>query len=94
MGARVKVMCLGQPATIVGTPGDDDLMGTAGDDMIAGLRGNDRIDGLEGDDLICGNANWGHGGYDGGRGQRLFGGPGNDSISGALGCGWGLRRRR
>ena len=61
LGAPVEVMCLGQSAIIVGTPGEDDLTGTAGNDVIVGLGGNDWIDGLEGDDLICGNANWGDG---------------------------------
>ena len=47
------VLCDGHVATIVGTPGDDDLLGTKGDDVIAGLQGNDFIEGRGGDDIIC-----------------------------------------
>ena len=38
-----------QPATIVGTPGDDTLRGTEGPDVIVGLGGDDTIFGLGGD---------------------------------------------
>ena len=76
--------CLGQPATIVGTPGADDLRGTLGADVIAGLGGNDRIRGLGGDDLLCGDAGTdrllGLGGTD-----RLSGGDGDDALSGGAG---------
>ena len=37
-------MCFGEPATIIGTPGDDVLSGTSGDDVIVGLEGTDVID--------------------------------------------------
>jgi len=47
-------MCHGEPATIVGTSGDDQLVGTDERDVIAGLRGEDRIDAGGGDDLVCG----------------------------------------
>jgi Ca2+-binding RTX toxin-like protein len=50
------VLCLGVPATLVGTAGDDELVGTPGPDVIAGLAGSDVIDGLGGDDLLCGGA--------------------------------------
>jgi Ca2+-binding RTX toxin-like protein len=46
--------CLGRPATIVGTPGNDVLVGTPGFDVIVGLRGRDTISGLGGDDFFCG----------------------------------------
>ena len=36
-------LCNGEPATIVGTTGDDVLRGTAGDDVIVGLDGDDLI---------------------------------------------------
>ncbi len=46
----------GQPATIMGTSGDDHLHGTAGDDVIVGGAGKDNIEGLEGNDRICGGS--------------------------------------
>jgi Ca2+-binding RTX toxin-like protein len=58
--AQEAVTCLDlatfteEPATIVGTDGNDVLSGTAGRDVIAGLDGNDVITGLGGDDVICG----------------------------------------
>jgi len=71
--------CGGQPATIVGTPGDDVLQGTADPDVIAGLDGFDQIEGLGGDDLICGNE-----GTDsiraGSGNDKVWGGPGNDDL--------------
>jgi Ca2+-binding RTX toxin-like protein len=76
--------CLAQPATIVGTPGDDNLVGTEGRDVIAGLQGNDEIRGLGGDDLICtdeGNDRMGGGDGD----DSMEGGPGNDRMFGELG---------
>jgi Ca2+-binding RTX toxin-like protein len=47
--------CLGEPATIVGTDGNDTLNGTSGDDVIVGLGGDDVITSGESDegDLIC-----------------------------------------
>ncbi len=64
--------CEGQPATIIGTEGNDVIRGTEGDDVIVGLGGNDVIRGLGGNDFICG--------YDGR--DRLFGGPGDDILHG------------
>lgn len=46
--------CLGEPATIVGTDGNDTLNGTSGDDVIVGLGGDDVITSGGGYDLICG----------------------------------------
>ena len=48
--------CLGEPATIVGTDGNDTLNGTSGDDVIVGLGGDDVITSGANDemDLICG----------------------------------------
>jgi Ca2+-binding RTX toxin-like protein len=46
--------CLGEPATIVGTEGNDNLTGTGGDDVIASLGGDDVVVGGGGLDLICG----------------------------------------
>jgi len=46
--------CLGQPATILGTDGNDLLSGTSDDDVIVGLAGDDQIRGNGGVDYICG----------------------------------------
>jgi Ca2+-binding RTX toxin-like protein len=46
--------CQGEPATKIGTPGDDTITGTDDDDVIVGLGGNDTIVGGGGFDLICG----------------------------------------
>lgn len=67
--------CHGQPATIVGTHGDDHLVGTPGRDVIAGLGGDDLLDGRGGHDLLCGGR--GSDGLIGGRGDDLLAtGPG------------------
>lgn len=83
-----RSMCRGQTATIVGTPGNDEIVGTAKADVIVGGDGNDRIDGGRGDDIICG----GRSGIRVSEGesdpQWLSGGPGNDLIVG--GPGWDL----
>ena len=74
--------CHGEPATLVGTVGNDLLVGTSGHDVIVGLGGHDVIRGLGGSDVICG----GHGDdkIRGGRGEdSLFGGPGNDTVHGS-----------
>ena len=88
--------CLGEPATIIGTAGDDILIGTTGRDVIVGLNGDDEIRGRSGNDLIC--AGPGHDYVDGGRGNDqiaggagiddLFGGPGRDLIRGGAGSDW------
>lgn len=62
--------CDGEPATIVGTAGDDVLVGTPGRDVIAALAGADQLRGRGGDDLLCGGA---------GR-DVLRGGPGADLL--------------
>jgi len=51
--AADDLTCFGQPATIVGTDGDDVLVGTPGPDVIVGLGGNDDIAPQRGDDLVC-----------------------------------------
>jgi Ca2+-binding RTX toxin-like protein len=73
--------CFDQPATLVGTNGDDVLVGTTGFDVIVGLGGDDVIKGLRKTDFLCGNT-----GADrirsGGRGGRelLSGGGGHDVL--------------
>ena len=81
--AGSAVTCLGEPATIVGTDGDDVIAGTSDDDVIVALAGNDVINAGDGDDLVCageGNdkINGGDGFFDG-----IDGGPGDDLIDGA-----------
>jgi hypothetical protein len=66
--------CFAEPATIVGTPGDDVLIGredTA--DVIVGLGGDDIIFGAE--DINAATA----------PGDRLCGGSGDDRIRGGVG---------
>ncbi|HET7481442.1 MAG TPA: calcium-binding protein [Actinomycetota bacterium] len=70
--AHAGVMCLGRPATIVGTDGDNsNLRGTPGNDVIVGKGGFDNIFGLGGNDLICGGSGT----------DSLFGGPGDDKLN-------------
>jgi Ca2+-binding RTX toxin-like protein len=88
--------CFGQPATIVGTDGPDDLIGQSGvADVIYGGGGNDRISGgafYEDDDvpghaadLLCGGP--GDDGVSGGPGDdRINGGDGNDFVRGRAGA--------
>ena len=76
--------CDGQPATIVGTNGDDVLRGTPHKDVIVGNGGADRIFGAAGNDVICGNGGADH--IQGGPGADLIlGGWGNDRIIGGDG---------
>ncbi len=76
--------CLGHPATIVGTEGNDRIFGTDGPDVIVGLGGGDSIYGLGGDDVICGGT--GNDVIDGGEGNDLLDGQaGNDRVIGGLG---------
>ena len=80
----VVAMCKGQPATVVGTSGNDTLTGTGARDVIAGLGGNDRISALGGNDLVC--AGGGKDRANGGGGKdRLLGQGANDRLRGAAG---------
>lgn len=82
--AQNEVVCDGRVATIVGTPGDDEISGTDGPDVIAGLQGNDTILGRGGDDVICGGT--GDDTLAGGDGfDIIFGAQGNDTIFAATG---------
>jgi DNA-binding beta-propeller fold protein YncE len=79
-----NVKCNGFKATIVGTPGKDNLRGTKKKDVIAAGAGDDRVQGLAGKDVICGE-----GGRDklggGPDADVLLGGPGKDTLEGAGG---------
>src|SRR5918999_4220301 len=80
-GAR---RCRSLRATIVGSPGADQIIGTPRRDIIAARGGADIIRGRGGNDEICGG-----GGPDrvhgGGGGDQLAGGPGPDRLNGAGG---------
>jgi len=83
--------CLGQPATIVGTDGNDTINGTANDDVIVGLGGDDTITTGGTDDfgdLVCaGDGNdtviVNGGGYD--NYADVEGGAGDDRAQGSKG---------
>lgn len=76
-GAPPAPTCMGRTVTIMGTPGDDNLVGQGGvTDVIYGAGGNDYISGgaWYGDDAIPGD-----------KPDYLCGGPGNDSVNGSPG---------
>ena len=83
-GSRVGTTCFGQPATIVGTDGNDTIQGTPGNDVIVAGDGSDIIFAGAGDDLVCGEGGddfiFGEDGND-----QLDGGAGNDSLAGGAG---------
>jgi Ca2+-binding RTX toxin-like protein len=64
--------CFGQPATVVGTSGPDELAGTKGDDVIVALAGDDVIDAGPGDDLVCAGSG----------ADRIDAGAGHDRLYG------------
>jgi len=51
--APVLATCGGQPATHVGTSGNDTIVGTSGDDVIVTLGGNDTVKSKGGADIVC-----------------------------------------
>jgi Ca2+-binding RTX toxin-like protein len=67
--------CVGRPATIVGTNGNDYIRGTNFPDVIASLGGNDNVHALAGGDLVCGAAG----------ADIIFDGHGLDAIDGGTG---------
>lgn len=71
--------CAGEPATIVGTPGDDFIDGTDGRDVIVARGGDDHVGSGPGRDLICLGAGDdlgdGHDGQD-----QVRGGAGDDYL--------------
>ena len=87
--------CVGVPATLVGTSGNDVLNGTAGNDVIVAGAGADTVNGNGGNDTICGDAD--NDTIDGGDGDdyvlggsgadRILGGTGNDTLLGNPGFG-------
>jgi Ca2+-binding RTX toxin-like protein len=91
--AAAPTRCLGLPASIIGTPGDDNIEGTPGDDVIAAGGGDDHVDARRGDDVICAGAGADevHGGLGadvlhGERGEdELFAGGDADDLVGGRG---------
>ena len=76
--------CFGEPATILGTAGDDVITGTAGDDVIVTFGGNDHVVGADGFDRIC--LGPGDDSATGGkRRDRIDGGLGDDELRGNKG---------
>src|SRR5918997_57312 len=67
--------CFGEPATEVGTTGDDTIRGTGGHDVIVARGGDDTVLGGGGEGFICG----------GGGSDKLFGGPGGEFLFGGEG---------
>jgi Ca2+-binding RTX toxin-like protein len=75
-GAYERVLCLGRPVNIVGTPGSEELSGGREPDTFLGLGGDDEFQGSLADDRACG-----------GRGDdHLIGGPGSDILAGGGGA--------
>jgi Ca2+-binding RTX toxin-like protein len=89
----VPTRCLGLPASIIGTQGDDSIEGTPGDDVIAAGGGDDHVDARLGDDVVCAGAGADevHGGLGadvlhGERGEdKLFAGGDADDLVGGRG---------
>ena len=76
--------CTGEPASIMGTNGNDVLIGTSGRDVMLGLGGDDNLSGLGGNDVICGAK--GDDTLRGGKGNdQLLGQKGNDNLLGNQG---------
>jgi Ca2+-binding RTX toxin-like protein len=72
---KVRPLCLGKRATIVGNAQANVLTGTRRSDVIVGLGGKDTIMGAGGTDLICGGAG----------NDVLVGGAGRDALDGGAG---------
>lgn len=87
---EVRPGCDGLLATIVGTPGHDNIAGTPNNDVIATLAGRDNISSGDGNDTICSgsggdniNAGSGEDFVDSGSGNdRISAGPGDDTVDG------------
>jgi Ca2+-binding RTX toxin-like protein len=64
--------CRGQPATHVGTSGNDTIVGTSGNDVIVTLGGNDTVKSKGGADVVCAGAG----------NDTVRAGSGNDRVLG------------
>jgi Ca2+-binding RTX toxin-like protein len=74
--APSTLTCDHKQVTVLGTPGNDNLVGTSQNDVIIGGGGSDRITGGAGNDTICS-----------GKGDdTITAGPGSDKLWGAAGA--------
>lgn len=77
--------CAGEPATVLGTSGDDRLVGTVGNDVVLARDGDDVVHTFSGHDLVC--AGRGHDVIRSGIwADRVFGNAGRDRLLGAGGA--------
>jgi uncharacterized repeat protein (TIGR01451 family) len=76
IAAPTAPSCGGQPATVLGTPGNDVLNGTNKGDVIVALGGDDQVFAGAGNDLICARAG----------NDKVVGGSGNDTTLGGGGA--------
>ena len=78
------IRCNGKPATLIGSPGKDNITGTGKRDVIVAFAGVDTVNGRGGNDLLCGNG--GKDNLNGGKGKDvLVGGAGPDKLLGGAG---------
>ncbi|HEX5762629.1 MAG TPA: hypothetical protein VFY04_05865 [Solirubrobacterales bacterium] len=86
--------CAGQPATVLGTGGDDRLVGTVGDDVVLARGGDDIVHTFRGHDLVCGGSGddvvragiWADRVFGNAGRDRLIGGGGADRLRGNRGA--------
>lgn len=76
--------CFGLPATVVGTPGSDELTGTDGVDVVVALSGDDTVRTGPGRDLVCLGGGYDYASLDTGA-DRADGGAGDDTLDGGKG---------
>jgi Tol biopolymer transport system component len=76
--------CAGRIATIIGTPGKDNLRGTKRKDVVIALAGDDRVTTFASADVVCSGAGRDRvdagGNAPGGGGDLVLGGPGADHL--------------
>jgi Ca2+-binding RTX toxin-like protein len=78
-GSASTPTCFGEPASLVGTNGNDHLRGTQGDDVIDTLGGSDTVVSRGGNDRICSGS--GHDGINAGSGaDRVNSGSESDFV--------------
>lgn len=77
--------CFGLPATVVGTPGSDELTGTDGVDVVVALSGDDTVRTGPGRDLVCLGGGYDYASLDTGA-DRADGGAGDDTLDGGKGA--------
>jgi Ca2+-binding RTX toxin-like protein len=83
-GSRTPT-CFGVPATVVGTPGSDELAGTDGVDVVVALGGDDTVRTGPGRDLVCLGGGFDLASLEAGA-DRAAGGAGDDTLNGGKGA--------